>query len=169
MQRPQKRAPHDPADTVTVTANEQLVKELEVLLKELMAKIPRLQLPHPKTAKLVKTHRSVPREFINTMIAIVGDSEQLASLGTFDASAGLEAMQFLDAFRPLRAQVASLLSAINYTMEVRKAEVAAQALQTYDIIKALNRDKKHRLNAHVEHLRRDMHRSGRRKGTKKAE
>ena len=169
MQRPLRTALHDPADTVTVTANELLVKELEVLLADFMAKIPRIQLPHPKTAKLVKTHRSVPRAFINTMIAVVADSDQVANLGTFDASAGLEAMQFLDAFRPLRAQVATLLSAITYTMEVRKAEVAAQALQTYDIIKALNRDKKNRLNAHVEHLRRDMHRSGRKKGTKKAE
>jgi hypothetical protein len=89
--------------------------------------VARLSMPHPSTARGVRTGRMVRREQIAELIALVEQFEVLHRLGTFDVAEARETLQFIGAFRPIADQFDGLLSAVNYTMEARKARVAAAA------------------------------------------
>jgi len=102
--------------------------------------IPKLEQPHPATARGVRAGRMVRREQIVDLIALAERFEVLQRLGTFDVDEARETLQFIDAFRPIADQLDALLSAVNFTMESRKARVAAAGLRTYAVAKGLARD-----------------------------
>lgn len=147
----------------TVTAAEELAAEIGEAIDSLAARIPRLEAPHPSTATHVRGARTVSRGFLTSMIAAVEARPELQSLGTFDTDEARDTLQFRDAFRPIADRVAMLLASLNYTMAARQAKVAANAMRTYEIMKALARDAGGApLVEHLEVLRRDL---GRKNGT----
>lgn len=146
----------------TVTAQEKLAAEIIEAIEAIAARIPRLEAPHPSTAAHVRGARTVSREFLASMIAAVEDRPELRGVGTFDVDEARDTLQFLDAFRPVADRVAALLASITYTMEARKAAVAAKAMNTYHVMKGLARDPGGApLRPHLDALRRDLGRTNR--------
>ena len=150
----------------TVTASDRLANELLEAIDAIAARIPRLEMPHPKTTGSVRSGRTVPAEAILAMIAAVEDAPQLRTLGTFDVDEAREMMQFNFAFRPVIDRLNLLTASISFTMEARRAQVVFELLRTYDIMKGLARDPNAGLTHHVETLRRDI---GRRNPGRKAD
>jgi len=160
---------HVPEPDATITPMHVLMQELVEDLNAIRAKIPRLQYPHPRTTKLVRTYRSVPRAFIKQMNDTVKYEDEIKAFGTYDWEAGEEALDFVDNFRTFRTEVNAFLSALNFTIEYRHAEVAEKALQTYQIAKALRRRLGSNLGSHVERLREALNRAGKKRGRKQSE
>jgi hypothetical protein len=151
----------------TVTPMEILVIELVADLKALEAKIPHFQYPHPRTTRLVRTYRSVPKAFIKEMNDCVMYDAELQAVGTYDARAGAEALDFVTNFRNFSVMVGGFLRGLNFTIEHRHAEVAEKALQTYQIAKALRRRKGSSVVSKVPRMRAALNRAGKKRGPKK--
>jgi hypothetical protein len=165
-----KAQPNDlvPEAPATVSPIQALVTELLVDLEAIRAKIPRFQHPHPKTRKLVRTFRSVPRQFVVQMNDSVHLSEELQAFKTYDPVEGAAALDFVDNFKVFRSQLASFLEAVNFTMEVRFAEVAEKGLRTYQIAKAFRRAPRTSLGPHLTRMREALNRAGGKRRKKKA-
>ena len=150
----------------TITASESLADEIRQAIDALAGRIPRLALPHPTTAPHVRGAHTVSRTFLESMIAAVEQSAELRAIETFDVDEARETLQFNDAFRHVVDHLNTLVAAINYTMQLRKAKVTFAAMRTYAIAKAMARDPESTdLFAHVENLRRDL---ARRNGSRKS-
>ena len=146
-------------DTPTVTEMDRIAEQVRAAVEAVAALIPKLERPHPLTRKRVRAHRTVPRAFIVSMIAAVEQLEELRAVRKFDVDDAREALQFIDAFRPIADQLAALASALRFTLESRKARVVAAGLQTYDIARGLARDQDVTpLTAHLDNLKRDLRR-----------
>jgi hypothetical protein len=158
-----------PEPSATVTPMKALVVELLADLEAIRAKIPRFQHPHPKTRKLVRTFRSVPREFVQQMNDSVKFSDELQAFKTYDPEEGAAALDFVDNFRVFSSQLSSFLQAVNFTMEVRFAEVAEKGLRTYQIAKAFRRAPRTSVGPHLTRMRDALNRAGRKKRKKKAD
>jgi len=146
-------------ETPTVTEMDRVAEQVRAAIEAVAALIPRLQRPHPSLRARVKAHRTVPREFVASMIAAVEQLEDLRVVQKFDVDDARETLQFIDAFRPVADQLSALLAALKFTLEWRKARVVEAALQTYHIARALARDEEMSdLTAHVGNLKRDLRR-----------
>jgi hypothetical protein len=158
-----------PAPPPTITPMHLLVTELLADLAAMQAKIPRFQHPHPKTQKVVRTYRSVPREFVKQINDSVRDSDELRAFKTYDVEEGLEAVDFADNFRKFRDALDIFTRGLNFTIEYRHAEVAAKGLQTYQIAKALRTRPRSDLRSHVARMRDALNRAGKKRRKKKEE
>ena len=146
-------------ESPTVTEMDKIAEQVRAAVEAVAELIPRLERPHSSTRKRVRAHRTVPREFIASMIAAVEQVEELQIVQKFDVGDARETLQFIDAFRPIADQLAALTAALRFTMEWRKARVVEAGLQTYDIARGLARDEEHSpLTAHLPVLKRDLRR-----------
>jgi len=146
----------------TVTEMDRIAEGVRAAVNAIAELIPQLERPHPSTSNRIRAHRTVPREFIISMIAAVEQVEELQTVRKFDVDDARETLQFIDAFRPIADQLAALTAALRFTIESRKARVVAAGLQTYDIARALARDEESSpLTAHVSILKRDLRRGQR--------
>jgi hypothetical protein len=93
--------------------------------------------------------------------------DEIRAVGTYDWEAGEAALDFVDNFRMFRNEVNGFLSGLNFTIELRHAEVAEKALQTYQIAKALRRRRGSNLGSHVTRLREALNRAGKKRAKKK--
>jgi len=152
---------------VTVTNAARAAANVKTSLDATAAAIPGLMRPHPATSRSIRGHRTVPRDFIRSMISVVDQSELLQSAGTFDTSEATAALQFEAAFRSVVDEVARLLASLTYTIDAKLAAVAAKALQTYAVAKGVARDPRNRkLTLPLRQLQRDLGRKGPRKKKK---
>src|SRR5258706_960994 len=148
----------------TVTNADRAAANVKKSLDATTAAIPGLMRPHPATSRSIRGHRTVPRDFIRSMIDVVDQLDMLQAAGTFDSSEAAAALQFEAAFRPIADDVARLLANLNYTIDAKLAAVAAKALQTYSIAKTYARNPRNRtLVIRLRQLQRDLGRKGPRK------
>lgn len=151
----------------TVTNADRAAANVKKSLDATTAAIPGLIRPHPATSRSIRGHRTVPRDFIRSMIAVVDQMEVLQNAGTFDTEEAAATLQFEAAFRPVADDVARLLANLNYTIDAKLAAVAAKALQTYSIAKGFARSPRNRtLVIPLRQLQRDLGRKGPRKKKK---
>jgi len=96
------QAPADPApvQTPTITHYQQLAANLAKAIDDVLALIPSFVEAHPDTTIFVSRHQNVPLTFIATAVAAVEANPELHG-GTFDATEARDALQFIDAFRPI--------------------------------------------------------------------
>ena len=128
--------------------------------------IPYLEYPHPGVAPSARGGRTVPLEFIATMIAAVRHTEagrQVA--GNLDPNDALLMLQCrAGLYEPLADDLAALLKSVNYTMEAWKARVASRALSTFILLKGIaRRNASPELLTWIAALTRDLGRKGTRK------
>jgi hypothetical protein len=141
----------------TITESDRIAAEVGEAIDALAARIPRLAGPHPSTAGHVRGARTISRAFLASMIAVADRDEALSYAAHFDADEARETLQFIDAFRPIADRLAFLLASLNYTMELRKANVAEAALRAYAVAKGMARDPDSAaLASGLETLRRDL-------------
>jgi hypothetical protein len=155
-------------ETPALTRAERRAALVRKVLKEAAKRIPGLKAPHKPTARKLTGHRTVPKKFIQGIIFSVDASPQLRAISRFDVDEARDALEFQAAFRPVADQLALMLSSINYTIDSRMAPVAAGALRTYTVAKALARDggKNSDLTHSLRALKRDLGRKGPRKKKK---
>lgn len=161
-----------PVDTgipvFTPTANTQVADELMAILEQFEAKMPHFEQKHPSTVPFVRAHRFVPATFLGTTINAVEANPALQAVNKLDPTEGKEVLQFLEAFAAVRQKLLSLQNAVTFTMEVRRAALAASCLQVYTIAKGVVRDPGSAdLVDHVEAMKQDLGRVRVKKRVKK--
>ncbi|HSY51002.1 MAG TPA: hypothetical protein VLC46_19515 [Thermoanaerobaculia bacterium] len=164
-------APDSPAPTAnpTVTHYEQVAARVSAALDEMLALIPNFAEYHPATREFVRTHQGVPIEFVATAIAAVEANPELQGIRGFDVMQARNALQFIDAFRPVADKLNASAKNVEFTIDVQRAEVNNGALQLYGIAKVVARSPLSTTVAtHVGYLKRDLGRTGvgrKKKGT----
>jgi hypothetical protein len=119
-----------------------------------------LETPHPKTARRVRGARTVPPEFVASMIASADARHELRSFGTFDPEEARRALQSREALRIISERVTMFLASVNYTIEAQWAKVARSAVATFSLASILAEEPEHaELAAHIETLRRHLGRT----------
>ena|SRR5216684_2262741 len=152
----------------TVTSAEQRAAAVKRALDVATSRIPGLKSPHAETRRRISGRRTVTKTFIRSMMSAVDEWEALRKAGRFDSAEAKAALQFEEAFRSIRDQIARLLASVSYTMDLRVALVAEKALASYAIAKGLARDgRDQKLVRLVARLKRDLGRKGPRKKRKK--
>jgi hypothetical protein len=154
--------------TPTITHYQQIAENLAKAIDDMLALIPTFVEAHPDTTAFVNRHQSVPLQFIATAVAAVQQNPELQG-GTFDATEARDALQFIDAFRPIADRLTAAAKNLNFSIRSRKANAGTGALEVYAIAKrvALN-PLSTTVASHVGNLKRDLGRRGPRKGTKRA-
>jgi hypothetical protein len=123
-----------------------------------------LETPHPSTARRVRGARTVPRDFVLSMISVSERRPDLPYLGQFDGAEAREALEAADAYRMLADRTAMFLASLNYTVEARWAKVVAEAMKRFSLASLVAEDSKNaELAAEVENLRARLGRKGQRK------
>jgi len=148
--------------TPTVTHYQQLADQFSKALDDITAIIPKLESSHAATRDFVRSHVNVSTEFLATAIAAVDQVPELQNLNKLDTVAARDTLQFIEAFRPVQDKVTAFAHSLKFTMMSRKATLAADALQIYDIVKGLARDPGSAgIASLVGNLKRDLGRRGR--------
>ncbi|HTD84856.1 MAG TPA: hypothetical protein VK648_13795 [Gemmatimonadaceae bacterium] len=137
-------------------------------LDMIAALVPDLRKPHPATAKKVRGARTVPREAVSSIVAMVEASPLLQGVLPMKIDRAHEVLGSADAYRLLGERLDLLRSQVKYTAEARWAEVVAQAMQAYVIASTLAEDPKEaELAAHVATIRRHLGRRNAATGKRK--
>jgi hypothetical protein len=154
-------------ELVPAAANEALevearLAELTVQIISIMDRIAQtlaLESPHPSTARRVRGARTVPREFVVALTALV---EWMPSLGrTYDTAEAHDVLGSTDAYQQLTERASLLLASLKYTTEARWASVVDKALLTFSIASIQAKDPKNgELAARIEHLSQLLGRKG---------
>lgn len=146
----------------TVTHYQQIAAEFMAALDQIALIIPKLEAVHVSTANLVRSRLNVPNEFLATVTAAVEQTPELQAVKKLDVNEARDTLQFLEAFRPVRDKVDAFAKNLKHTMDSRKATLATQSLQVYDIAKGVARDPNSATVASlVANMKRDLGRRGR--------
>jgi hypothetical protein len=130
-----------------------VLKDLEAVA----AQIPRLESRHEATEAFVRRYRGVRLRFLATSVINIEQNETLRALNKLDVDAGHDALQFIEAFRPVLDRIEAFAGNVRYTLGARKAHLAAAALQVYDMAKGFSRDPASApLISIVQNLKRDL-------------
>ena len=121
-------------------ALDELTTKVVAALDMIAAIIPDLRKPHPATAKKVRGARTVPREAVVSIIAMVEASETLQRMKVLDTARAHEVLQSRDDFRVVAERLAILHGQVKYTIEERWAEVVRGAMRAFEIASALATD-----------------------------
>lgn len=151
-----------PTATPTITFYKQLADEFMRELDEIAPIIPQLEAAHISTVNFVRSHLNVPIKFLATAIAAVEQTPALQAVNKLDVLAGRDTLQFIEAFLPVLDKVSACTNALKFTISSRKASLAADSLQIYDIAKGLARDPGSAAIASVvANMKRDLGKRGR--------
>ena len=160
-----------PVQVTSALTNEKTATLAPVALDEVSTKIvaaidliasliPDLRTPHPSTAKKVRGGRTVSREAVLAIIAMVESSSLIRSLNLFDPAHGREVVELDDGYRVLDERLERLRRQVRYTVEARWAEVASDAMSAYMMAKRFARQPQYAdLAEHVAIIRRHLDRS----------
>jgi hypothetical protein len=164
------QVPVDPAPalTPTITHYQQIAVNVAKVIDDMLASIPSFVASHPSTTAFVRSHQNVPVEFIATAIAAVEANPELQGTGNFDVTEARDALQFIDAFRPMADRLNAAAQDVTFSIDSRRANVSNGALQIYAIAKGVARNPlSTTVASHVGNLRRDLGKAGK-SGKKKA-
>jgi hypothetical protein len=148
--------------TPTLTRAQELADQFMAELDRIAGIIPKLEVAHISTAGFVRAHQSVPIPFLVSSVAAVEQTPELQGLNKLKLPETREALQFIEAFRPVVDKMHAFARNLLFTMNSRKALVASEALHIYNIAKRISGDASSAaLATHVENMKRDLGRPGR--------
>ncbi len=159
-------------DTTAIApvAVEELTTKVVAALDVIAALIPDLRKPHPRTAKKVRGGRTIPREAVLSIVAMVEASEALQEMNLLNTERAHEILEFDDGFRILDEHLERLRAQVRYTVEARWAEIASDAMDAYHMAKHIAKEERHAgLAPHIATIRRHLGRTNGAKGKKKSE
>jgi hypothetical protein len=149
------------------------VEELAAKIIEVMDMIAErmeLETPHPSTSSRVRGARTISREFVVALIAVVESMPEFQKFNTFDPAEAREVLQGMDAYKQVSERTSRLLASMNYTIEARWAKIAADATLTFSLASIQAKDPgQAEVAAAVENLRKLLGRKGKGTGKKKKE
>ena len=153
----------DAAQELAVRPPDQLAAGVAKVM-DLMAERLGLETPHPSTARRVRGARTIPRDFVLSMIAAAERRPDFPFLGEFDSAEAREVLQFADAYRLVAEHTTMFLASLNYTIEARWAKVAAQAMHKFTMASIVAENTENaELAAEIKNLQKQLGRKGRRK------
>jgi hypothetical protein len=153
-----------PGAVTARAAAEQLATQVSSIM-DMIAERMALESPHPSTASRVRGARTVPREFVVGLTALVEWMPVLSQ--TFDTAAAHEVLESIDTHKQLAERTALLLASMKYTNEARWAKVVNAAMVTFSVAAIKAKDPKYaELAARVENLSRLLGRRGTKKNKK---
>jgi hypothetical protein len=140
-----------PAQVTSALADQETTALVPVAVAEVATKmvaaidlitalIPDLRKPHPATKKQVRGARTVSRDVIVAIVAMVESCGVLQSPELVDTERAHEVLQFDDGFRVLDQRIEMLRAQVSYTVEARWAELVAQAMDAYHMAKRYAKD-----------------------------
>lgn len=148
--------------TPTLTRAQELADQFMAELDRIAGIIPKLEVQHITTASFVRAHQGIPNAFLVSSFAAVEQTPELQGLNKLKLPETREALQFLEAFRPVVDKIQAFARNLLFTMNTRKAQVASEALHIYSIAKRISADASNAaLATHVENMKRDLGRPGR--------
>jgi hypothetical protein len=154
---------------VTVTGYQQLADDFMKALDALITGLPPMETSHPSTSPFVRGKLNIPRPFLESTVAAVEQSPELQALNKLDSVKGRETLQFLEAFRTVHDKLTGFSKDLKFTLEARHAALANDALQIYYLAKGVIRDPNSpAVTHHVENMKRDLARKGRKKAAPSA-
>jgi hypothetical protein len=168
-----------PAQLTRALTNEETTTLAPVALDEVSTKIvaaidliasliPDLRTPHPRTANQVRGGRTVPREAVVAIIAMIEASDAIRELNLLDPEHAREVVELDDNYRILDERLDRLRRQVRYTVEARWAEVASHAMDAYWMAKRFAKEPRYAdLAAHVATIKRHMDRTNATTGKKK--
>lgn len=146
----------------------ELTTKMIAAIDLIAALIPDLRKPHPDTKKRVRGARTVPREAIVAIVAMVESSRVLQSPQLVDIERAHEVLQFDDGFRVLDQRIEMLRAQVSYTVEARWAELVREAMNAYHLAKRYAKDPGYpELAQHVATIRGHLNRKNATTGKKK--
>lgn len=158
------------ADPDTIALNPVAVYELAskvvVALDVIEAIIPDLRTPHPSTAKRVRGARTVPREAVIAIVAMVDAWPSLRNCLNLERAH--EVIEHDHNFRVLGDRMERLRKQVSYTLEARWAEVTEEAMAAYHMAKVYAKQPKNAaLAQHIAVIRGHLDRTNGRTAKKK--
>lgn len=135
-----KKVIPDPATgngTPTVTHYDEAATLVINKVTEAVAAIPFLLTPNPAARAFLRSHKSVPPKFIETIAQEVSARQQVHALQTIDVDAAKHAVQYAAAFARVQRLLAELGRAMQFSIDSMIANIAADALDAYGVLKAL--------------------------------
>ncbi|HEX7154397.1 MAG TPA: hypothetical protein VF618_23125 [Thermoanaerobaculia bacterium] len=145
--------------TLTITHYETLANDFLAQLDLLAGVVPQVEPEHTSQRVFVRTHVNAPLEFLSSAVASVKLMPELKVLNKLDVLAARDALQFLDAFRPVLDKVNAFARALKYTMAAKRAAVTNDAQQIYRIAQAIaSNGGNPALEEHVANMKRDRFR-----------
>ena len=168
-----------PAQVISALAAEETMSYAPVAVAELTTKviaaidliaalIPDLRKPHPETKKQVRGARTVPREAIVAIVAMVESSRVLQSPQLVDIDRAHEVLQFDDGFRVLDQRIEMLRAQVSFTVEARWAELVTEAMAAYYMAKRYAKNPRYpELAQHIATIRGHLDRKNGTTGKKK--
>jgi hypothetical protein len=142
--------------TPTVTHYQERANEFIKALDQISVVVPQVDRARFVIAKITRGQLRIPDQFCATAIAGV---EQIIALrgGSLDPAVGRDALQRLEAFRPVLDQVGAFYDNLKLMLVLTKAIVSVPSLQMYQYAKRLLKDNPTpELKALVENLKRDL-------------
>lgn len=156
--------------TLAPVALDEISTKLVAAIDLIASLIPDLRTPHPATEKKVRGGRTVSREAVLSIIAMVEASSVMRSMNLLDAAHAREVVELDDGYRVLDERIERLRRQVRYTVEARWAEVASDAMSAYMMAKRLARQPRYAdLAAHVAIIGRHLDRSNGSKARKQKE
>jgi hypothetical protein len=146
----------------------ELTTKVAAALDMIAALIPDLRTPHPATAKKARGGRTVPREAVASIVAMVESSPALQEMKLLNTEHAREVLEYDDGFRTLDEQLERLRRQVRYTVEARWAEVAFRSMNAYAMARRLAKEPCYAdLAAHVATVRQHLARKNGATATKK--
>ena len=139
---------------LTPVSIEELTTTVIAALDVIEAIIPDLRTPHPATKGKVRGARTVPREAVASIVAMVEAFRGIIGEHLLDTERAREVLQHDEGFHILDERLQRLRAQVRYTVEARWAEVVTEAMNAYHIAKRLAKEERYAcLVAHVETIR----------------
>ncbi len=149
-------------------AVDELTTKVVAALNVIAAIIPDLRTPHPPTARKVRGGRTVPRDAVVSIVAMVEASPALQEMNLLNTGHAREVLEYDDGFRVLDEQLDRLRRQVRYTVKARWAEVASRAMDIYGMAMLLAKEPRHAdLAAHLATIKRHLARTNGASGRKK--
>jgi len=156
-----KEATAEPPLTPTVTHYQQVADDFMKSLDSLVEVMPKFEISHSTTARFVRTHQNVSDAFLATVLSAVSQTPELQAVNKLDVVAARDALQFIDAFRPVLDKISAVASSLRFTLDSERAVLVADALQIYAIAKGVARDARGAaVGLHVRNMKRDLGKRG---------
>lgn len=148
---------------------QELANELTAVFKNAVTRIPHFEAKHRTISKFVRTYSKYPNSFLVTVLGAVSADPALRQVNKFDVDNTVDVFRYQEAFVPLADLLFTLAADLKFSCDARKAKPVAEGLQIYAIAKGLGRDAgSASVAAHVENMKRDLNRFGRKTKTKEA-
>ena len=160
-------AQKEQAAPVTVGVDE-VATTIVAALDVVAALIPDLRKPHPATAKKVRGARTVSRETVSSILAMVETSPKLQRIVKMNTERAREVLSSADDYRILAERLEVICAQVKYTAEARWAEVVAEAMNALNMAAILAKDSSEaELAAQVATIRRHLGRRNAATGKRK--